>query len=455
MASRTPFSLYGRVHGVAAKGLYLLARSEWAKSVGLGVVSVFLRRTLVQLRAHPAVARVLIRGSYREERFIPLLSDIDIVVWLHGPGEPTFARLVEFLECLRAVRRRDPSLRDEWQFLIGEAEWPLLERHGGLLEMDRWCDERRWRPFPEVRPASPQRQRAHDWRRHNQWVETAMRFGLPAPGAPCDAVLFAACEKKARVLAGHLLGQDGPSHRSPPPRSREEFLERAASLLALRDRCASKVLAETGSPPLPTLPVATVRPSDTAVLAFARGIDGQVPLEAIVWQAGVVCLVTSAVLDDRGWLAMLRRIEDHAADLPARVLPYTRQVFALGSPLVPRRTVAVEPEVCSGSAEPFRPALLRAQLVSDALFVGAEFRILADRPVRAEGVPAVTEKLACLLAYFALEVFVPEGGGALEVLRRGGRVGEVPPSGSSPERWHPFNAELFSQLVKALEGEAR
>lgn len=450
MARRTCSSLYGRVHGVATRVLSFLWRSASLERAGLGLVSALLRGSLRRLRAHPAVERVLIRGSYLGERFNPLLSDIDIVVWLHGSGAPPFDRLVSFLDRLRTTRRLDPSLRDEWQFLIGALEWPLLERHGGLLEMDRWCDETGRRPFRNVPPPSPRLQLAHDWRRHDQWTETAMRFGLPRPGQPADGVRFAACEKKASVLAARLLGRAEPSRRRPPPRSTEEFLDRAASLLALRDRCASRVFAEIESPRPLRLSVPTNLPSDTRLLDVAAAIGETWPLAAVLWQAGVACVVTTEALDEGDWVGILRRIDECGPIPGARSVPYSQRVFSLGAPLLPRRTVTAAPALRSGSAEPMQLLLLREQLFCEALFVGADLRILANRPAPAEGPPLITDKLACFVSYFALGVFVPQGGGALEALHRAGRVEEIPPSGSSPARWYELNTALFAQLVEVL-----
>lgn len=453
MARRSTPSLYGRVHGFAEKALDLLWRSPWLERAGRALVSSLFGRSLRRLRSHPSVAQVLIRGSYVEERFRPLLSDIDIVVWLRGaPGLP-FDQLVSFLECFRAARRFDPSLRDEWQFLIGEMEWPLLEHHGGLLEMDRWCDEGGRRPYHRVPRPPPRLQLAHDWRRHDQWVETAIRFGLPAQHRSPDGVRFAACEKKASVLAARLLDREGPSRRRPVPRSREEFRGRAATLLALRDECASKVLAELGNPPLPRLPAVAKQPADAAILSVGAAVAETFPVQAILWQADVACFVTTETLDESEWGALLRCIDECGAGLPKRAVPHAQRAFSLGAPLLPRRTVAIVPEDGAGPEESMEPLLLREQLLSEALFAGAELRVMADRPAPAVGIPMVTDKLACLVTYFELGVFLPQGGGALELLLDEGRVAGIPPPGSTPERWYDLNCVLFSAVVEALSEE--
>jgi len=131
----------GSLRRTAKLGLRRLSAVPAFRRGALSLVRSMNRRTFRALRAHRGVADVYVRGSFVRGPFVPLASDVDLVLLLRDEAGRSYAAVADVHRCLRRARRTNISIRDWWQHMILEAERPLVGAFWPLFGAEEWRGE--------------------------------------------------------------------------------------------------------------------------------------------------------------------------------------------------------------------------------------------------------------------------------------------------------------------------
>lgn len=127
-----------RVRRAVRTGVRRLASIPVLHRGALSLVHAMNRRTFRILRAHPGVADVYVRGSFVRGPFVPIASDVDLVLVLHGEAGRSHAAVAAVHRALERARRANVSVRDRWHHMILDAERPLVEAYWPVFGAEEW-----------------------------------------------------------------------------------------------------------------------------------------------------------------------------------------------------------------------------------------------------------------------------------------------------------------------------
>lgn len=448
------------------------ALDRWAptrhltRALDAALVGAALRR----LARQPGVARAFARGSHGRGDHVPLASDLDLAIVLREPGRrPSFSPVLGVIEALERVRGWNPLVRDSWQLLVGDTEWPLLARHAGVVRLDEWRDVDGRPPDCAADAGDERLALAAQWNRLHLWTDSALRHVTgPAPDADTGAALaFAAAEKKALWLAAPLTGMPSPRYRRPPPRTPAEARRRAAALLAVLEESARRVAARLGlaAPALPPAAMPRDEAERATAAALARALTGDVAPACAVLHSGMIAVVLAEPPGTpRRQVELAEALARAAGATGKRLFAYSPLTLALAPIYEPARVLAIDAgadasraaaDRATGEAERGLPAplLLREQLLYEALLVGADVRATAARAAGDPGLAYTSKRLARMLVFFTTGDLVRDGNAALEAAR--GLEVEVAraldPEPSSRQDRFALNVALLVALVERLE----
>jgi predicted nucleotidyltransferase len=423
--------------------------------------------TLRRLSAEPGVRAAFARGSHGRGDFVPFASDLDLAVHVRESGRgPTFDAALGLVRALAHVRRWNPLLRDPWQMIVGDTEWPLVERYWSLFQLDDWRDIAGRPPSFTHGPVDEGLALAARWNRQHLWTDSALRHVVTPVGWTGEGALaFAAAEKKALSFAAVLAGGSPPRRRQPPPSEPEEAFERAAELVARLEASALLVATRAGLAPSDVRSLARPPVADderALVAALARRSSRLPPLAGAVLHSGMVSVVTKdATMPPERLVGLLRDLVLVAHETGKRLFLYSPLSFPLAPiyeelrvlDVAPATTVAVGSSATLATPPPPDPLLLREQLFYEALFTGTELRTTAARAASDPGLAYLTRRLARLLAYFETGRLVRGGSDAVAVVRRVRPELDALLDREPGDRRERFatNAALFVALVAALD----
>lgn len=447
-------------------------RMPLVRGVARAVAERLAAATLARIGRRRGVLAAYARGSHGRGDFVPLASDLDLAIVLREPDRrPDFATTLGVLGALSRMRVWNPLLRDTWHLIVGETEWPLVERHWSLFQLDDWRDrDGRPRPFARA-PADARLALAARWNRLHLWTDSALRHVLaPAPWNAERALAFAAAEKKALWFAAALAGEPPPRRRQQPPRGPGAAHARAAKLLQRLEEAAGRVAAAAGLEPRALPPGEP--PHDAGEQAIADAVVRHLPDEAgsarLLLHSGIVAVALAQpppAAEQR--VALVAALERAAAETGKRWFPYLSPLsLALApiyepvrvlDPAAPRATRALDAADAAGPAPGMPvPFLLAEQLRYEALFAGADLRATAARAPDDPGLVYTTRRLARLLVWLETGKLERDGEAAVSAARRLHRDVDAAVAREPARREERFavNAALFVAIVAALEGEA-
>jgi len=427
-----------------------------ARAASLALVRAALRGVA---RA-PAVRAAYARGSHGRGDFMPLTSDLDLAVVLREPNlAPDFAATAGVLAALDRLRRWNPLVRDAWQMLLGDTDWPLVERYPALFQVGEWrgLDGR----GPEVHAAEVDERLvlAARWNRLHLWTDSALRHVLaPAAWSSVAALEFAAAEKKAAALAAALAGTPAPRRRRPPPADAAQALARTSDLVGRLEDGASLVAQRAGlAPPAPPFAAAATDDAERALVAALRRAPEAARLHAAVVHSGMVAVVTRDALPAGERATLLRALRPIASELRRRFFVYSPLSFAMAPVCEPVRVVAVAADPAPpDEAAPAEPLLLREQLLYESLFACSELRTTAARPAGDPGLAYLTRRFARLLLYLEQGRLERDGAAALAAVAAarpdvGRLLADAAAVPADRRRRFDADAALCVALVRAVE----
>lgn len=387
------------------RALNAATRFRLARAPTLASIGAVTRLSARLLEGVDGVTAVYARGSYARGDFRPFLSDIDFAIAVRAPAGGGYHACRTLGRRLRLVRALNPFVRDPWQTILTEPQWPLVGRWGRLLGTEEWRLLAGAAPWAAPAEVDRRTQLAAWWNRQHFWTMTAVRQALRRQTSLRE---LEASLKKARSFERHLLAP------SPGPLSPE-------SALVGLDRSAAWVMGELGlatrwRPPPERLGTST--PSQRELRAL-RAIEAALDLEqdgaSVMAMEGFLYLVPGRAWTAEEYRVRLEALAAVQAATGVVTFPYSPQAFAL-APLTRRYRVLRAGEMLGGTAGGAEPLLLREQLLYQSLYVGTHLWVAAGRTNPSPGLERHVADALEACGFFASGTLSPDARGARATL---------------------------------------
>lgn len=336
----------------------------------LSAIGALTRLSARLLGGVESVAAVYARGSYGRGDFRPFISDIDIAIVVRRPRGSGYDACRALHRRLRLVRGLNPFVRDAWQTIVTQSQWPLVARFGSLIGTDDWRLLEGEAPWTGAAAPLPERLRlAAWWNRQHFWTSTAVRQTLRGQTSLRE---LEGSLKKARSFARRI---------SDRPTGALSLHGALAELDGSATRLTSQLMLDRPSirPPAEHLDLATPTARERrALLQLEAELDLERDGITVVATEGFLVLITG-----RSWMAEEYRMGLEALALVYRATGmltflYSPNSFAL-APLTRRLRLLRAGDSSIGAAVPAVPLLLREQLLYQSLYLGTHLWVAAGR----------------------------------------------------------------------------
>jgi hypothetical protein len=363
--------------------LHAGTRPAPVRAVVLAGVEVMCQGSARLLLSRNDVDDVLVRGSYAEGGFRPFLSDIDLAILVRRPpGTDPFEACRSLHRRLRMVRLTNPCVRDTWQTIIPEPQWPLLRVFGVLYGSPRWRSLS-GRASLAAGPVEPRLALAAWWNRQHLWTclaqqqaQTGKETVRALPGSLRKARAY------ARRITHELRAERSTSEEDTPTiASAIDELARSAELIrATVGDSGIRQGTGSGSVVEPT-------PREAKVLAVIEQHPWASHLAGIASSEGFLLLVV-----DGTWTAEQSRAAMEDVVQARRQTGVSIQLHRVASlSLAPwRPPVRILRNRTTGALVPAVPALLHEQLAYEALYAATNLWAAA---AAADPLPAIRAHL--------------------------------------------------------------
>lgn len=326
----------------------------------LGATELLCRGSARLLCAGGEIEDVLVRGSYAEGGFRPFLSDIDLALLVRRPrGTHPYDSCRALHRRLRTVRLTNPFVRDVWQTILPEPQWPLLRAFGALYGAPRWRSLTGRAPM-SADPVEPRLALAAWWNRQHLWTCLAQRQAL---AGKVGVRALPGSLRKAGMYARRIATELGVAH---------EGTDGGNGLAAAIDALARSTGLVTGA--FASEAGLVMAESNTMVDPTPREARALDSLERFAW-AGQLAGIASAegyllLLADATWSReQSRRALRDLVQVRAETGVTVQLHRAATMTMAPwRPPVRVLRRRAAGLRLPAAPFLLREQLVYEALF---------------------------------------------------------------------------------------
>jgi len=212
------------------KFLYELTRIRCFRILALSAIRLLCFFASSILRGSGFVESVFVRGSYARGNFLPFLSDIDLAIVVQcRPDDNGYEVFTSLHRRLRFVRIVNPFIRDVWQVIVTEREWPLVAKYSYLFGISEWrllCERQ---PQLSTRSINQRLLLASYWNRQHYWTNLALQQALRRQNSVRG---FPSSLKKAQFYAAKLSGTPILGAQ-PEPTSHDLFQRLSQSLVDL------------------------------------------------------------------------------------------------------------------------------------------------------------------------------------------------------------------------------
>ena len=329
------------------------------------------------LRGSGVVAAAYVRGSYARGDFRPFISDIDLAIAVRRPPPGRGYETCRALQRrLRVVRVVNPFVRDAWQTIITEAQWPLVARYGYLFGVEEWRRIGGQDPWTGAAPGQVDERLllAAHWNRQHLWTTLAQRQALRGE---TSLRALGASLKKARSFADKISTRLGPGVDHEPatlPHALRQLARSAERLVHALDLD----LSPDALRPAAAVPVEPAPRERRALDALAAAVDLDRDV-AIISTEGQLLLVTGGEWSLGRYAAALDALAGVYRTTGVPALIHSAASLAL-APLRRRLRVlrATGGDATSGML--LAPLLLREQMLYQALFAGTHIWVAPARP---------------------------------------------------------------------------
>lgn len=378
------------------------------------------RRTFRILRAHPHIADVYVRGSFVRGPFVPIASDVDLVLVMRNGAGASYERVLDVHRCLRRARWGNISVRDWWQHMITAAEHPLVEAFWPVVGAEEWRRPDGSRPIACARPAGTRELSFAIWSQLCTWSGSVFHAWL----RPDDRVhAFDSALKKSLQLSS-LFAQVARTAEPLDADALAAAKSAGAAAFAARFRACGRNRAAQRS-----AVIAVFRALERAAAALAPGgqktiLDGtrpaRDPVAQIIRSPDVTMIVLQNGLDDRELADALEGIDGRLAG--------ARVTF-----VIPESAVRLFPypaaDLTAADGQPFEPPSGHAheRHLFDALFLPSLTRLSLAFPDAGARLARSQAALLRAVLLYGHGVFAPSARAARQAaLEKPPLLGEVP-----------------------------
>ncbi|HUF67390.1 MAG TPA: nucleotidyltransferase domain-containing protein [Longimicrobiales bacterium] len=318
------------------------------------------------------VEDVLVRGSYAEGGFRPFLSDIDLAILVRRPPDThPYDACRSLHRRLRMVRLTNPFVRDTWQTIIPEPQWPLLRAFGGLYGAPRWRSLTGRAPLA-AGPVEPRIALAAWWNRQHLWTCLAQRQALigketvrALPGSLRKARMY------ARRIANELgAARSATDEADPTLAGAIDELARSAELV--RDVLGDGAEYDAAAAGIVVDPT----PREEKALDAIERCPWALQLAGIASAEGCLLLLADGTWTSEQSGKALRDLVQVRRDTGVSVQLHRVTAVAMAPWRPPVRILRNR---TTGALVPDSPFLLREQLVYEALYAATNLWAAAAR----------------------------------------------------------------------------
>jgi Nucleotidyltransferase domain len=350
------------------RALNAATRFRIVRAPTLAAIRALTRLSATLLGGVDSVAAVYARGSYGRGDFRPFISDIDFAIAVRRPPGSAYDACRALNRRLRLVRGLNPFVRDAWQTIVTQSQWPLVARYGSLFGTDDWHLLAGEAPWAGAAAPVPERLGlAAWWNRQHFWTTTAMGQALRAQ---TSLRALEGSLRKARTFAGRISDQP-----TGAPSLHDALLELDRSAARLIDH----LQLSSPWPPPGNLELATPTARERrALLQLGAELDLERDGITVVATDGFLVLITGSdwtAEEYRTGLEALARVYRATGML---AFLYSPRSFAL-APLTRRLRVLRAGDSSIGAAVPAEPLLLREQLFYQSLYLATHLWVAAGR----------------------------------------------------------------------------
>jgi hypothetical protein len=247
----------------------------------MALVNRLNRGSFRLLGATPGVLNVYVRGSYARGSFIPLASDIDLVLILSNEEGRSLEHVIAIHLAMHKARRRNPSIRDWWHHMIIASELPVVETYSDLYGSREWRDGQGYASAPRSSWTDDRLRLAAAWSQLCLWsgsafhaflhpqtrihnfeagVTKTLRFwwrmkAAISPEIPADASM----ERSGRAAAGPVNNTASPDR-----------ITRLVEVYQSIERGAALILENAASAGTPGIPLPPGAPPSPAIIQTDR-----------------------------------------------------------------------------------------------------------------------------------------------------------------------------------------
>ena len=387
------------------RALNAATRFRLVRAPTMGSIGAVTRLSARLLEGVEGVTAVYVRGSYARGDFRPFLSDIDFAIAVRRPQGEGYHACRTLRRRLRLVRALNPFVRDPWQTIVSEPQWPLVSRWGRLLGTEEWRLLAGAPPWPAPGEVDRRTELAAWWNRQHFWTMTAVRQTLRRQTSLRE---LEASLKKARSFGRRLL--------APPPGS----LSPEGALVEL-DRSTARVMGELGlatrwrpSPERLGLPTPTER-ERRALRAIEAALDLDQDGASVIAMEGFLYLVSGRAWTAEEYRVRLEALAGVQGATGVVTFLYSAPAFAL-APLTRRLRVLRAGEMLGGTAGGAEPLLLREQLLYQSLYLGTHLWVAAGRADPGPGLERHVADALEACGFFASGTLSPDARGVRATL---------------------------------------
>jgi predicted nucleotidyltransferase len=358
------------------------------------------------LRRSGSVAAVYVRGSYARGDFRPFISDIDLAILVRGPPRRGYEVCRLLHQRLRLVRVVNPFVRDLWQTILTEPQWPLVARYGYLFGIDDWQLIAGEAPWSGTAPINERLFLAACWNRQHFWTALAVQQAMKGQ---TSLRALGASLKKAQSYAGKIsdrLASDrfaiGSRHASDGedmpltlPQALGELAQSAELLIHGLNLETSPEHPEEGGDWL-----AEPTPRESQALAgIGEALDLERDIISVIGTEGFLVLITGRKWSPEEYSSALERLARVYRTTGMLTFVYSEKAFSL-APLRRRLRVLRVRKSSTSTSVPGRPLLLMEQLLYEGLYTGTHIWVVSGRRDRRRRLELHVAQALELCAFF-------------------------------------------------------
>jgi hypothetical protein len=333
------------------------------------------------------VVAVYFRGSYGRGDFRPFISDIDLAIAVRQPPPGRGYQICRSLHRrFRLVRLLNPFVRDVWQTIMTEPQWPLATRYGYLFGTEDWRLIAGKEPWSAADPIDERLMLAASWNRQHFWTVLAAQQAQQGQ----QSLRSLECSLKKAHSFSHQIERIDSGRFVTAPRQDSE--NEATSLSLSRalwelTQSAGRLMRKLGltasrwtAPPVGEALAEPTPREQRALSEIGAVIDLDRDIIAVLGVEGLLVLVTGREWSTQDYTSVQELLSRVYQITGVLTFVYSEKSFALAPLWQGLRILRWRNGSTTSVAAMARPLLLAEQLLCQALYIGTHIWVAPGRP---------------------------------------------------------------------------